>query len=445
MPRKSKNEQLSIEAERLALQGDQFTISDCNTLLAGSTLDPGQRIQAIEMRAVAGLRMEARRQRRIKEDRERVEQKKFAHLEASIKDLQGQRDTKSEENEILTKRLASQEKLVVELRDAQGKACDLAERCRHLFARVLSYQDTPECKRDVLIAYLDAHGIKHVSDRCAALLIMITDKSLDQEQRRNFAFEIVQKHHNVRHQEPYRSFVDEVKKELSLSGDAGLEPDSQRWNREIGDDPESLLKVAAEFTDDKPQKQKWAGEVLRLGYGFTDLSSLQSSFLRPSEWDKVSERVRLLKRLRSAEVIENIVEAERIRQKFGSLTREQREELARQDSAEAENLRQNVESEDPVVRKTAVMELLENYRRCSNCTKFTHIEHIVYLPNGGNYCWHQDCGRQQGPEPGMTWQPPIEVLPELHYIETIDRRKLVDNLRLLPEAPEPQDVRRLLL
>jgi len=74
MPRKSKNEQLSIEAERLALQGDQFTISDCNTLLAGSTLDPGQRIQAIEMRAVAGLRMEARRQRRIKEDRERVEQ-----------------------------------------------------------------------------------------------------------------------------------------------------------------------------------------------------------------------------------------------------------------------------------------------------------------------------------------------------------------------------------
>ena len=112
---------------------------------------------------------------------------------------------------------------------------------------MLSYQDTPECKRDVLIAYLDAHGIKHVSDRCAALLIMITDKSLDQEQRRNFAFEIVQKHHNVRHQEPYRSFVDEVKKELSLSGDAGLEPDSQRWNREIGDDPESLLKVAAGF------------------------------------------------------------------------------------------------------------------------------------------------------------------------------------------------------
>src|SRR5207245_8343068 len=217
------------------------------------------------MRAVAGLRMEARRQRRIKDDRELVEQKKIAHLEASIKDLQGQRDTKSEENEILTKRLASQEELFADLRDAQDEASDLADRCRHLFASVLSYQDTPECKRDVLIAYLDAHGIKHVSDRCAALLIMITDKSLDQEQRRNFAFAIMQKYLNVRHQEPYRSFVDEVKKELSLSGDAGLEHDSQRWNREIGDDPQLLLRVADEFTDDRPKQKKQAGKSLRRG------------------------------------------------------------------------------------------------------------------------------------------------------------------------------------
>jgi hypothetical protein len=225
-----------------------------------------------------------------------------------------------------------------------------------------------------------------------ALGVIVSDKSLPQDQRRKLALEIAQHHKDARQRQPLQQFVDEVKSELSVTSDDDLEPDYARWHRsKESDDPVLLLKLASGLEPASTERQSLAHRMLALFYGWTDLNA---PGFDGNHWERkaVFDRIRALKK-RSIEEVKQTIHAE-IENKR---SKEDWQALVKNDNQRAEHLVKAAASGSP----EGLCEL-QQYRQCSNCA---HASHIDRTHQGK--CHH--CGRINFGTEAMKWLPVMKL------------------------------------
>src|SRR2546427_18482 len=145
----------------------------------------------------------------------------------------------------------------------------------------------------------------------AALVVIVSDKSLPQDRRRKLAVEITQQHKEARQRPPLKQFVDQVKGEVGVTRDESLEPDYARLYRNPeSDDPVLLLKRVAGLGLELSSYEASlsAPLMLKLFYGWTDLD-VPGPGRSYGEQIAMFERLRAVKK-RSMEEVEQTIQAE---------------------------------------------------------------------------------------------------------------------------------------
>jgi len=265
-------------------------------------------------------RVDAReRQRRADADNEEL-----ANLGSQItslkKQLQAVEDTitslKAENEEAiqtLKDQIAGKEKIITELgeqlKNSQTALSECGQKADEQLSHIASYVGCPEYDPKVLSQYLKEQ--KSTESRTAALVVIVSDKSLPQDRRRKLAVEITQQHKEARQRPPLKQFVDQVKGEVGVTRDEDLEPDYARLYRNPeSDDPVLLLKRVAglglELSSDEARLS--ARRMLKLFYGWTDLD-VPGPGRSYGEQIAMFERLRAVKK-RSMEEVEQTIQAE---------------------------------------------------------------------------------------------------------------------------------------
>jgi hypothetical protein len=228
------------------------------------------------------------------------------------------------------------------------------------------------------------------------LHVIVSDNSLSKEHRRKLAVDITRDHKEARNEQPLKQFVEDVKAEFGFTKDEDLEPDYVRGYRDkVCDDPVLLLKLATGVEDVSVQRRKWAGDMLRLFYGWTnlDVPGLERSY-----WDRQAflEKFGALKK-RSLEEVEWNLETKIQTAMENKRSKEDWEVLVKNDNQRALPLREAAAAGDI----DALWEL-RDYRQCSNCA---HVSHNDRTHQG--HCHH--CGRMYSGTQPMEWSPVVKL------------------------------------
>jgi hypothetical protein len=303
-------------------------------------------------------------------------------------------------NEVIVEKGKLITKLDQNLSDSRAALSSCNQKAHQQRSQIASYLDSDEYDPKVLSQYLKDQNA--ALSRGAALRVIVLDKTLDNDERRDLAVEIVRDHRDARQQPPLKEFVDEVKGALGISKDEDLEPDYARWYRlPESNHPSQLLKLAAGLEDASPERQKRASRMLQLFYGWTDLNVPVSP--RPyGELAAFFEKVQSLKK-RSLEDVEKFVGGTRKQNEIQKhWSREDWRNVVKGDNNEAQNLVRAAKSGD-----TKALLKLQEYQQCSNCG---HVSRIDRTTQG--HCHH--CDRMRGDLPGMHWVPVVQ-LPEVPY------------------------------
>jgi len=230
--------------------------------------------------------------------------------EATIASLKAENE---EEIEALKHQIAGKDQAISDLKEELEKSetalSECGQKACEQLSHIASYVGCPEYDPKVLSQYLKEQ--KSTESRTAALVVIVSDKSLPQDRRRKLAVEITQQHREARQRPPLKQFVDQVKGEVGVTSDEGLEPDYARLYRNPeSDDPVLLLKRVAglglELSSDEARLS--ARRMLKLFYGWTDLD-VPGPGRSYGEQIAMFERLRAVKK-RSMEEVEQTIQAE---------------------------------------------------------------------------------------------------------------------------------------
>jgi len=230
--------------------------------------------------------------------------------EATIASLKAENE---EAIQTLKRQIAGKDQAISDLKEELEKSETALSECGRKadeqLSHIASYVSCPEYDPKVLSQYLKEQ--KSTESRTAALVVIVSDKSLPQDRRRKLAVEITQQHKEARQRPPLKQFVDQVKGEVGVTSDEGLEPDYARLYRNPeSDDPVLLLKRVAglglELSSD--EARQLARRMLKLFYGWTDLDVPGHD---RSYWEQKAmfDKLRAVKK-RSMEEVEQTIQAE---------------------------------------------------------------------------------------------------------------------------------------
>jgi len=237
-----------------------------------------------------------------------AQKKKSENLRTEVESLQMQ--LQSANDTITSLKAAKQEEAanlkqtINQLETESTKARVAASQACEQLSNIASYVVCHEYEPKILFKYLAGQNV--LQSRTAALRIIVSDDGLSQDKRRKLAFEITQNHKEARYREPFKTFVDTIKNDLTIASDGDLEPEYARWyRREDSNDPVLLLKLATVLESASSAEQERARRMLAMFYGWTDLSlSIMSGY---GERERVFNQVSARKK-RSLEEVEKILD-----------------------------------------------------------------------------------------------------------------------------------------
>ena len=374
-----------------------------------TTKNQNLKAQIAKLLFESDAREKARADAREQQRRANGHNKELSGLQSQIRllkeQLQAEKDTitslKAEnEKEIRTLKELITDKdevsngLREQLRKSQTTLSECGQKADEQLSHVASYVGCPEYDPKVLSQYLKQQ--KSTESRTAALGVIVSDKSLPQDRRRKLAVEITQHHKEARQRQPLKQFVDEVRRELGVTSDEGLEPDYVRWHRsKASDDPVQLLKLAAGLEPSSTEAQSRARRMLALLYDWTDLNvpGLDRSYL---DREAFFEKVRALNKYSIEEVEQNLQTEIRIKIE-NERSKEDWLVLVKNDNEHAKQLIGAAASGD-----TKALCELQQYRQCGNCAHVSHIDQT-----GQGHCHH--CGRMYSRTRSTEWSSLVKL------------------------------------
>jgi len=378
------------------------------------TTNQSVKAQMVKLLFDSDAREKARADTHARQRQKRVQNRELDEMRSQIETLKGELQSKANlsasldtdhKNEIalLQEKLASQQRSFGQLEEqrtnVQFAASESIQKASEQLSAVTSYLARPEYDRRILHRYLKEQNV--TESETAALHVIVSDKSISKEQRRKLAIDITRDHKEARNQQPLKQFVDDVKAEFGFTKDEDLEPDYVRGYRDKAcDDPLLLLKLATGEEDTSIHRRNWAGDMLRLFYGWTnlDVPGLERSY-----WDRQAffKEIGALRK-RSIEEVERNLQTEIQTKIENKRSKEDWQMLVKNDNQRARPLREAAAAGD----SDALCEL-RDYRQCNNCAHVSHIDRT-----GQGHCHH--CGRMYSGTQPMEWLPVVK-LTELPY------------------------------